>query len=176
MYCCQKSSLGVKHFICFTVKSQFLLGNKVNQGKVDKFRASSPCRQQIYSQQSSNVVHGVLQPWPYPGNPEVKEYFLPIFKGVYFQAPSFGKSLIWQAKNSHCSAKSRKWSKLPPYFRLETFYQVVLLTILLFCSISIWVLPTKRNWLHRKDAWQIHGNVSIYPNTSLISQQLGSFP
>lgn len=89
---CQKSSLGFKHFICFSVKSQFPLGDKV---KVDKFRASSPCRQQIYSQQSSNVVHGVFKAWPYP---EVKEYSLPVFKGVYFQAPSFGKCLIWQAK------------------------------------------------------------------------------
>lgn len=96
--CCQKSSLGFKHFICFALKSQFPLGDKVNQGKVDKFRASSPCRQQIYSQQASNVVHGGFQPWPYPGNPEVKEYFLPVFKGAHFQAPSFGKCLIWQAK------------------------------------------------------------------------------
>lgn len=106
--CCQKTSLGFKHFICFTVKSQFPLGDKVNQGKVNKFRASSPCRQQIYSQHSSNVVYGGFKPWPYPGNPEVKEYFLPVFKGVYFQASSFGKCLIWQAKISCCSAKSRK--------------------------------------------------------------------
>lgn len=97
-FSCQKSSLGFKHFICFTVKSQFPLGDKVNQGKADKFRASSPCRQQIYSQHSSDVVHGGFKPRLYTRSPEVKEYFLPVFKGVYFQAPSFGKCLIWQAK------------------------------------------------------------------------------
>lgn len=97
---------------------------------------------------------------------------------VCLQRSVFPSTILWEVsylagKNSYCSAKSRKWSKLPPHFWLEMLYQVVPLTVLLSCSINIWILPTKRNWLHRKHAWQIHGNVYIYPNTSLNSPAIG---
>lgn len=39
------------------------------------------------------------------------------------------------------------------------------LSVFLFCSINIWVLPMKKNWLNRKDTQQIQENISIYPNT-----------
>lgn len=96
------------------------------------------------------------------------------------QRSVFPSTILWEVpylagKNSYCSAKSRKWSKLPPYFWLEMLYQVVPLTVLLSLSINIWVLPTKRNWLHRNRAWQIQGNVSIYPNTPLNISAVGLF-
>lgn len=152
---CQKSSLGFKHFICFCVKSQFPLGDKV---KVDKSRASSPM-------QAANLHTTVFKcgTWGFQS--------LAISRGerifsACLQRSVFPSTILWEVpylagKNSYCSAKSRKWSKLPPYFWLEMLNQVVPLTVLLFCSINIWVLPTKRNWLHRNQAWQIPRNVSI---------------
>lgn len=99
---CQKSSLGFKHFICFCVKSQFPLGDKV---KVDKSRASSPM-------QAANLHTTVFKcgTWGFQS--------LAISRGerifsACLQRSVFPSTILWEVpylagKNSYCSAKSRK--------------------------------------------------------------------